>query len=88
MRERLLIVIYTQNRALWFHAPFATTLLVTPAIPVEAFLSDMKNVQSEMDAKRKMLSCKVPWKPMEPSGYCNFHERMLSSVFRILREAR
>jgi hypothetical protein len=48
----------------------------------------MKNVQSEKDAKRKMRCCKVSLKPMEPFGYCNFRDRILASVFRILREAR
>jgi len=35
---------------------------------MEAFLN-MKNIQSEMDAKGKYSRCKVPPMPMELSGY-------------------
>ncbi len=38
-------------------------------MPMEAFLY-MKNLLSEMDARRKMRRCKVASTPMELSGYC------------------
>jgi hypothetical protein len=38
------------------------------ATSMEAFLN-MKNVQSEMDAKQKRAPCKVPPMLMELSGY-------------------
>jgi hypothetical protein len=51
---------------------------------MEAFLN-MKNVQSEMDAKRKSSRCKVPPMPMELSGYCFRRQWMLVSVFHMFR---
>ena len=46
---------------------------------MEAFLN-MKNVQSEMDAKRKRARCKVPSMLMEPSAM-DFEASEGSSVF-------
>src|SRR5262249_53427916 len=66
MRQRLLVVIDTKDRTFWFHQAFRNP--ADPAQPLEAFL-EMKNVQSEMDAKRKRRCCKVPSKLMEPFGY-------------------
>jgi len=66
VRQGLLVVIDTKNRAFWFHQAFRNPA-AHPAQPLEAFLEN--NVQSEMDAKRKRRCCKVPSKLMEPSGY-------------------
>jgi hypothetical protein len=43
-------------------------MLARRTLPMEAFLK-MKNVQSEMDAKRKKARCKVPPMIMELFGY-------------------
>ena len=47
----------------------------------------MKNVQSEMDAKRKLRICKVSRKPMELFGHCIFASEYSTSVFRTIRDA-